>query len=84
MQDRENKIVPLKPAKPSPEGWGPREQEALLLARLGAMPQLEYERARLAPPENSNAGSRGWTGKSISSDARSPNTERCRPPKTEE
>ena len=48
MQDRENKIVPLRPAKPSPEGWAQREQEALLLARLAAMPQLEYERARLA------------------------------------
>jgi hypothetical protein len=44
----DNNVIPIRPAKPSPEGWGQREQEALLLARLAAMPQLEYERARLA------------------------------------
>jgi hypothetical protein len=43
-----NNVIPLMPAKTSREGWGQREQEALLLARLAAMPQLEYERARLA------------------------------------
>jgi hypothetical protein len=44
----ENNVITIRPAKPSPEGWGQREQEALLIARLAAMPLLEYERARLA------------------------------------
>jgi hypothetical protein len=43
-----NNVVALNPGKPSREGWTQREQEALILARLGAMPELEYERARIA------------------------------------
>jgi hypothetical protein len=45
--DTKTNVVPLKPATVSREGWCPREQEALLLARLGALPALEYERVRV-------------------------------------
>jgi hypothetical protein len=46
--DQGDNVVPLKTGQPSREGWGQREAEALLLARLAAMPLLEYERTRLA------------------------------------
>jgi hypothetical protein len=39
-------VVSLRPGKPSPEGWSQQEQDALELARLGAMGAIEYERAR--------------------------------------
>jgi hypothetical protein len=49
MADEVGNIVPLKSKQqPSPEGWTQREQEALSLARLGAMTGLEYERARVS------------------------------------
>jgi hypothetical protein len=48
MTDDDSNVVPLRPAAPSPEGWGKREQEALTIARLGALPELEYERCRLS------------------------------------
>jgi hypothetical protein len=45
--DPETNVVSLKTAKPSREGWSPREQDALMIARLGAMSILEYERVRI-------------------------------------
>jgi hypothetical protein len=47
MSNAETNVIQLKPTKPSREGWGPREQEALMLARLAAMPMFDYERIRL-------------------------------------
>ena len=44
----DDNVISIRPANPYPEGWSQREHEALLLVRLAAMPQLEYERARLA------------------------------------
>jgi hypothetical protein len=38
-------VIPIRP-KPSSEGWSRQEQEALTIAKLAALPQLEYERAR--------------------------------------
>jgi len=46
--DTESNVVQFTPVKRSPEGWGPREHEALLIARAAALSQLEYERTRLA------------------------------------
>jgi hypothetical protein len=43
----EGNVVPFTHVKLSPEGWGQRAYEALLIARLAAMSQLEYERARI-------------------------------------
>lgn len=41
-------VIPLKRPEISPEGWGQREQDALLIARLAALPAIDYERARAA------------------------------------
>jgi hypothetical protein len=44
----EDNIISLRPDTLSREGWGQREHEALTLARLSRMPELDYDRARTA------------------------------------
>jgi hypothetical protein len=43
----DDNVVSLR-QKPSREGWSKQEQDALTIARLAALPLLEYERQRIA------------------------------------
>jgi hypothetical protein len=47
-RERADNVVHLKENKsPSEEGWTQREQEALAIARLAALSDLDYERSRI-------------------------------------
>lgn len=48
IESQTGNVIPLRQTPPSREGWSEAEQDALELARLGAMDVIEYERSRIA------------------------------------